>query len=375
MPGGVFVLKDAKTLVEMQPASFASEDDFQRLLAAFPSLLAGQQIDNAAPRKWLLVAREKSITDSEGGSGRWSLDHLFLDQDGIPTLVEVKRQTDSRIRREVVGQMLDYAANSAAYWSIEELRAQFEKRCVGEQIDPGEALANFLGPEADAGLYWQQVKTNLQAGRIRMLFVADLIPPELRKIVEFLNRQMDPAEVLALELRQYEGEGLRTLVPMVYGQTEEAQQKKAAGNGSKREWAEAEIFAELERRWGEPTVGVARKLAGWMRSSGGQVSLGQGSVIVKFEHAGDKLTPLYFSVNGRISLAFGYCVKPPFDDVAKRREWLNRLNAIEGIRLPEEAVDRYPSIQMTALADAKRLSAFLKVMDWFAEQTRQPTLS
>ena len=56
------------------------------------------------------------------GGNRWSLDHLFLDQEGIPTLVEVKRGTDTRIRREVVGQMLDYAANAIVYWPVEELR-------------------------------------------------------------------------------------------------------------------------------------------------------------------------------------------------------------------------------------------------------------
>jgi hypothetical protein len=38
-----------------------------------------------------------------------------LDQDAIPAIVEVKRSTDTRIRREVVGQMLDYAANSVVY--------------------------------------------------------------------------------------------------------------------------------------------------------------------------------------------------------------------------------------------------------------------
>jgi hypothetical protein len=63
-----------------------------------------------------------------------------------------------------------------------------------------------------------------------MLFVADRIPAELRRIVEFLNEQMDPAEVLALELRQFQGEGLRTIVPMLYGQTEGAQQKKSVQN-------------------------------------------------------------------------------------------------------------------------------------------------
>jgi hypothetical protein len=54
-------------------------------------------------------------------------------------------------------------------------------------------LAAFLGPqEPDA--FWRQVDANLRAGRVRMVFVADRIPPELRRIVEFLNEQMRPAE-------------------------------------------------------------------------------------------------------------------------------------------------------------------------------------
>ena len=59
--------------------------------------------------------------------------------------------------------------------------------------------------------------------------LSDQIPNELKRIVEFLNGQMKSAEVLALELRQFEGQGLKTLVPMVYGQTQEAQQNKATG--------------------------------------------------------------------------------------------------------------------------------------------------
>lgn len=110
MPG-VFVLNDTNTLVSLEAAHFASEDDFQVLLAKFPELLAGDQIDPSNPRRWVLVRREAAIPSEENGGGRWPLDHLFLDQDGVPTLAEVKRQTDTRIRREVVGQMLDYAAN------------------------------------------------------------------------------------------------------------------------------------------------------------------------------------------------------------------------------------------------------------------------
>ena len=90
--------KDARTLVEMKPATFVTEDDFQRLLADFPLLLAGcTGFNSAKPRKWLLVSREMSIASQQDGAGRWAVDHLFLDQDGIPTLVEVKRQSDTRI--------------------------------------------------------------------------------------------------------------------------------------------------------------------------------------------------------------------------------------------------------------------------------------
>ena len=37
------------------------------------------------------------------------------DQDGIPTLVEVKRGSNAQVRREVVGQLLDYAACELSY--------------------------------------------------------------------------------------------------------------------------------------------------------------------------------------------------------------------------------------------------------------------
>ncbi len=51
----------------------------------------------------MLVDREQPTACEPGGAGRWSLGHLFPDQDGAPTLVEVKRGTDTRIRREIAG--------------------------------------------------------------------------------------------------------------------------------------------------------------------------------------------------------------------------------------------------------------------------------
>lgn len=87
----------------MQQSDYDTEDMLQNLLAQYPNLMAGNLIDDVNPRKWLLISREYGMPDKEDSYDRWSLDHLFLDQDGIPTLVEVKRSNDTRIRREVVG--------------------------------------------------------------------------------------------------------------------------------------------------------------------------------------------------------------------------------------------------------------------------------
>jgi hypothetical protein len=164
-----------------------------------------------------------------GGGAQWSADHVFLDQDAVPTIVEVKRSSDTRIRREVVGQMLDYAANAVVYWPVEAIQAAFERTCGERGIDTTHALQELAGETDSVEAFWSQVKTNLQAGRVRMVFVADRIPPELQRIVEFLNEQMDPAEVLAVELRQFLGGGVKTLAPRVLGHTAAAERQKTAG--------------------------------------------------------------------------------------------------------------------------------------------------
>jgi hypothetical protein len=117
--------------------------------------------------------------------------------------------------------MLDYAANAVSYWSIEKIRERFESQENSNGPSPDEQLLELLGPNADIESFWGQVKTNLLAGRIRLVFVADVIPVELQAIVEYLNRQMSPTEVLAVEVKQFvdEASRLKTLVPKVIGQT------------------------------------------------------------------------------------------------------------------------------------------------------------
>ncbi|MBI3946009.1 MAG: hypothetical protein HY321_08830 [Armatimonadetes bacterium] len=240
--GVIFAVREGGGLIEMREQPYDSERVLQKLLAQYPDLLAGDQINASAPRRWLLVGNELPVPGEETGPGRWAVDHLFLDQDGVPTIVEVKRSSDTRIRREVVGQMLDYAANALAYWPMEELRARFEAGCAADGRQPEDALQAFLGDGGEPERFWELTRTNLKAGRLRLVFVADIIPGELQRVVEFLNNHLDSVDVLAVEIRQYAGKDLMTLVPRVVGYAPQ----RGTATGATTRTTRGEFIASLD---------------------------------------------------------------------------------------------------------------------------------
>ena len=364
---GVFVLTDTQGLVALTPSEFVREDDFQQLLEKYPALLSGSQSDTGSARRWLLIKREMAVPAEDGGSDRWSLDHLFIDQEGVPTLVEVKRQSDTRLRREVIGQMLDYAANAVVYLPVERLRAEFEQACTVNGSTPEEVIRDNLTADTDPEALWQQVKTNLQAGRIRLLFVADRIPAELRRIVEFLNEQMNPAEVLALELRQFQGEGIKTIVPTLYGQTERSAAEKP--RAAPRQWDEASILTDIERRHGPEILRAAQKIVGWIKAAPERVWYGQGSKDGSVGLQGLGSGPLLLWTYGTVEIPFSR-MRKPFDEPAQREELRRQLANIEGVNLPPDAISKRPGIPISTFSDDERLKQFFDVMDWCVRELR-----
>lgn len=139
----------------------------------------------------------------------------------------------------------------------------------------------MFGSETDPDAYWAAVKTNLKAGRVRMLIVADQVPAELRQVVELLNEQMDPAEILALELRRYQGEEVRTLVPRVFGLTGEAQQRKGV-SGSREPLDEASYFEQAASILTAPQSEALRRLYAFFAGHADEVRFGRSSFNARY---------------------------------------------------------------------------------------------
>jgi hypothetical protein len=362
----IFLLRDGE-LVEMAARPYDTEEILQRYLEQHPKLLGGDQMDPESPRRWVVVSREIAVAGEERGVG--FVDHAFLDQDGIPTLVEVKRSSDARIRREVVGQLLDYAANAVVYWPVEAVRAAYEGNCVARGVDPADGVQALIGPEGDVEAFWASVASNLERGRIRMVFVADRIPAELRRIVEFLNEQMSPAEVIAVEVRQYldDVSGLTSLVPRVVGNTAAAERKKSA-RPQPRSWDASSVFERISDQLGEDECAAARSIYEWGTQTVPGVRWGKGTVDGSFtlvqSTATGSVAFLAVYTSGHVELRFNVLkVHSAFVSEAVRRDIVDQLNAIAGIRLPAGAHDERRSMPLAAFVDAQSRAALLKVLE------------
>lgn len=375
MLSGKIYLRSDEGLVTMQETKYDAEAILQALVADYPDLLAGDQMRPAAPRRWILVEREAGIEDSVGGLARFSLDHLFLDQDAIPTLVEVKRSSDTRIRREVVGQMLDYAANVVAHWPPGELRNRFAERAGVRASDPDSAILALVGSSDAAAVdaFWQSADANMTARRIRLVFVADVIPTELVRIIEFLNESFVRAEVFGVEVRQFVGEGHQTLVPRVVGRTATAEQvKQASAGGSRvRHWTIDTLRDEAVSLGGEHARRLFDSVVSWSREHGIDPSLGVGKggpiYIEALLPNGGTVKVASYSAAGYLYWNYMELARvPPFDDVERRLDCNRRLNAIPGVTIDDRYArdSSWPTIRGDALDTAEALELFYAVVDW-----------
>lgn len=230
--------------------------------------------------------------------------------------------------------------------------------------DPNEVLGEFLGVGTEPDDFWQQVKTNLLAGKIRLVFVADKIPAELQRIVEFLNVQMNPAQVLAVEIKQYVGQSLKTLIPRVIGQTV----KDKPPETERRQWDEASFLQEIQAKSGFDAAKSTQIIFDWVSKKNLQFSWGKGKhygsfipKIISYKGESRKLFTVWTD-----SFIYIYADEPPFNFEEKKSELLNRLNSIVG-----KAVSFNKSIwtiPLSALKDELAVEYFLEVIDWAVQE-------
>ena len=225
MASSLFHLDRQGALHPLREAGYASDTELQDLVALHPALLGG---DPEAGGGWFAIARKGAPPEGASDSPRWSVDHLFLAKDGVPTLAQTLRTADKPALGDLFGQILYYAANGGDWWPEDGLRSAFAAKHATADRDGVEALRDFIGKDADTDAFWSDVRANLAAGRIRMVFVVDSVQADLARMVDFLNAQLRDAEVWILEVSQHQGPSGQLLQTTIVGRRGEGRAPASA---------------------------------------------------------------------------------------------------------------------------------------------------
>jgi hypothetical protein len=258
------------------------------------------------------------------------------------------------------------------------LRNRFAGRAEREGFEPDDAVRALAGSTEAAAvdLFWDTADANMTARRIRLVFVADVIPPELLRIIEFLNESFVRAEVYGVEVRQFVGEGHQTLVPRVLGRTTTADQVKEASSGSRRarHWTPDTLRDEALVLGGEEAQRLVDSVIAWSARTAISPTVGVGKggpIYIESSVADGKVKIASVNATGYVMWNFDSLARArPFDDPALRLECLRRLNAIPGVSIEERYATgaTWPTIPAEALHSEVGLGAFYAVVDWTAEQ-------
>jgi len=352
----VYVISDDGATQPMTRVQCVNEDrELQQLLMRNLDLLPGDQMNPDVPRRWLLIKREMPVPDPSTGGDRWSIDFLLADQSAIPTFVECKRYDDTRARREVVGQMLEYAANGHYYWSKEILRS-YAETAASNSNETIESALQQLAPDDDLepDEYFARVQENLREGQLRIVFFLERSSMELRSVVDFLNKQMERSEVLLVEAQQFSLNGTSVVVPRLFGFTEEARVVKRHVNvtnaeSKRKRWDERLFFADAESRLLASEVRLIRELFDFCKANRFEIGYGNGATFGSFQVKHPPSvngTMIMVTTDGRLSLYFGSLRGS--DEAESIRDYLKEAAETRlGFAISTDYQDKYPSYPMT----------------------------
>lgn len=287
MGANLYLMSDGMA-TEMTEHRYSMETDLQKIIADNPNLL----VRNSEPEeaRLLLVAREFGVAEGEDGGVTFRLDHLMVDQSGIPVLVEVKRCTNTQLRREVVGQIMDYASRMATA-DANELREMFRDNNDGEVLE-----------EYDTDEFWDKVATCLKAERLKLVFASDRIPVNLKLMIEFLDRNLNGIDVYGVELRQYKTDNAVLLSSSVVGETP-LKAKNVAVRPS-AEWTAANFSSYLLERKEDDLEPIISELMAYAVELGLKQHPGRGAQVPIFKFK--RGTHSVFRVMGWWKKSVGY---------------------------------------------------------------------
>jgi hypothetical protein len=338
----------------LEPLAYTNEDELQDILNTGSAELIPS--DPSLEEPHIVYAREVP-TDSG------PIDLIGIGSSGSVTIMECKLARNHQIKREVVGQVLDYAAS---LWEtdIAGLSAAFKAKAGS---DPFEAIRAKFGEDAgsfDEEACRSEVARRLREGDFRLLVAVDRIDPELRRIIQYVNSRGggdQGVRLVALEFPRFQQGDIQLLIPEAYG--DELTRKPPPGGRVTFNYVLDDYFAALPAS--SPFEPIVQRLLDWGTARGLTIQMGHGQTPApqwRMSVLGLEQSLFAVDIGGKLWLSLGNLrgrLRTVDESVVPTL--IGQINSIPGIKVPLDSSG--PAVPLLALEPDAAIEGFTAAWD------------
>lgn len=196
-----------------------SEKWLQGLLFEHPELIPLDRIEGR-PTRLIPLCRELALPRAGGAV---FLDLLAVTDAGRLVLIECKLWRNPQARREVLAQILEYAA-LLRRWTISDLTARLKAQTGSTAANPAFAVVSRATGLTDEAFFTDSLARNLRSGDFQLIVAGDGIREEVTAIAEHLGDQ--GARLALVEFQIWQDQmGRRLVMPHLPFRTEVLRQR------------------------------------------------------------------------------------------------------------------------------------------------------
>jgi hypothetical protein len=258
-----------------------NEEWIQKLIYSNPEILPVSEIESGFS-PIIPIGREVSTVVGY-------IDNLFISPEGYLTIVETKLWRNPEARREVVGQIIDYA-KELKKWNYSDLDNSVKAFNQLYNNNSDGLLATIRKhaelEESDEQYFIDNISKNLSRGRFLLLIVGDGIRESVEDMVEYLSQSPQLYFTLALvELQVFDVDQINNsllIIPQLVTRTKEITRAIVKVETSQMTDLKITIETDLGTETGKEQLQTLKRLTITAEDFFEQLQLNCGSEIVEF---------------------------------------------------------------------------------------------
>lgn len=312
------LIKNNQKIKKIKSVNYREEKAIQNLIYENPDIIPVEEIEDRI--KTIEVAREFGIPNSG------STDLIGIDNNANIYIIECKLAYNPQIKREVIGQILEYAS-FLWHMTYEDFSNRFRKS-KGSAIEY--LFESIFNDESAIDKFIAKIKENLSNGNFKLIIVVDKLNDLLKNTLEFINySSSNNIQLIGLEVSYFKENELEIFVPNIFG-------ANVINPSVRIMWDEEKFLTEISSL-DENKREILIELISFIKGKATTYSWGTGTVdgSLTFKMNYNDIIVSLFSIytSGKITFSF--------NDIEKKmglenlKKYINYLNTLKYLNLKE----------------------------------------